>query len=239
MINLTNIMVFLGLIMVLSLSYILAFRVKWRGIFAAFLVPLAQRMPSYITPNHITILSFFFILIAGIFIYLAKYDPSLFLWAALFMFLFALIDSLDGFLARIRGQITKSGSFLDYTLDKLGYLLLLLSVILGGHIKTELAVTTMLLSLFYNVIDLESLALSESKSPLTEHSRWLVPVIILCLAAFLSKLYKFEALTLWGGELQILDILFLILPAYVLAITIYKITSLWKNLNGLIQEEES
>ena len=194
-------------------------------------------MPSFITPNHITIISFLFILAAGLFIYLAKYNYFLFLWAMFFLLLFTLADILDGFLARIRNQITKSGSFLDYTLDKISYLFLLFTAMLGGHIKTELLVITMLLSLFYNLINMEFQALSTSKSPLAEHSRWLIPAISLCLFGFFSGLYKFDALLLWGIKFQILDILFLALPISVLAITLYRIVFLWKKLGGIDQEQ--
>lgn len=220
----------------LVLFYVFAFRVKWREIFALFLIPLAKKIPSYILPNHVTILSFLFILIAGTFIFFAKYEYFFFLWAVAFLLLFALADTLDGFLARIRNQLTKSGSFLDYTLDKLSYLFLLFAAMLGGHIRTELIAVTMLLSLFYNLIDMESLALSGSKSSLTEHSRWLVPAIILCLIGFFSKFFELEILFTSGIKFQILDIIFSILPIYLFAVALYKITTLWKNLSELDQQ---
>lgn len=227
--------IILCFLITIVLLFILVFRVKWREIFALFLIPLAKTIPPYILPNHITALSFLFTLAAGIFIYLAKYDHFFFLWVIVFLLLFAVVDTLDGFLARTRNQITKSGSFLDYTLDKLSYLFLLFTAILGGHIKTELIVTTMLLSLFYNLIDMESQALSESKSSLTEHSRWLVPAIILCLIAFFSKFFQFEPLVVWEIKFQLLDALFLILPIFVFAAALYKIMFLWKNLRSLDQ----
>ena len=237
MINPIHIIILFSLLIIIILLYILAFHVKWREILAVLLIPLAKRMPSYITPNHITLISFLFILAAGIFIYLAKDNHFFLLGAAISMLLFAVIDSLDGLLARIRNQITKSGSFLDYTLDKIGYLLLLFAAMLGGHIKTEMIVITMLLSLFYNIINMESQALSGSKSPLTEHSRWLIPAISLCLIGFFSISYKLEALALWGIKFQILDVFFLTLPTSVLAITLYKIVFLWKKLGGIDQEQ--
>lgn len=221
----------------LILFYIFAFRVKWREIFGLFLVPLAKRIPLYISPNHITVLSFLFALTAGVFIYFAKYDDLFFLWAALFLLLFTLADTLDGFLARIRDQLTKCGSFLDYTLDKLSYLALLFAAMLGGHIRIELIVITMLLSLFYNLIDMESLALSGSESSLTEHSRWLIPAIILCLLGAFGRFLKFKLLFAGGIKLQVLDIFFLILPICIALIILYKIISLWKDLGVLDQAQ--
>ena len=223
--------------MTLILFYVLAFRIKWREIFALFLVPLARKIPAFISPNHITILSFIFILVSGLSLYLAKDNYFFFLWAALFLLIFILIDSLDGFLARIRHQITLGGSFLDYTLDKISYLFLLFTLILGGHIKSEIVVITMLCSLFYNLVDMESRALDKSTSPLAEHSRWLAPAIILCLVGFSIRYFGFETLNFVGVDLKILDILFLTLPIYVFVITIYRIIIIWKKLGRLDQGE--
>ena len=223
--------VILLLIAVLA-SYLLAFRVKWRELFSAFFLPLAKIIPSFITPNQITFLSFIIMLAAGVFIYLAGSAPFLLFWAAVFIALSAVTDAFDGFLARARNASSKRGMFLDYTLDKLGYLSLLFAAMLGGLIKTELVVATMVLSLFYNIIDLESLLLSKPGPHLTEHSRWVIPAIILCLTGLGTKSFGLEALPVLGIEYKVLDTVFMVLPAYVLSLGLYRSFCLWKDLKG-------
>ena len=215
-----------------SLFYLLTFRVEWRGLFSTFFLPLAKITPSFITPNQITFLSFIIMLAAGVFIYLAGSAPFLLFWAAVFIALSAVTDAFDGFLARARNASSKRGMFLDYTLDKLGYLSLLFAAMLGGLIKTELVVATMVLSLFYNIIDLESLLLSKPGPHLTEHSRWVIPAIILCLTGLGTKSFGLEALPVLGIEFKVLDTVFMVLPAYVLSLGLYRSFCLWKDLKG-------
>ena len=226
----------LFLLIAIILFYIFAFRIKWRDLLPIFLNPLIQKIPPYITPNHISLFGFLFVFITGLFIYLAKTNLYFWLWAAFFMFLYAIIDNLDGILARARNQVTKSGSFLDYTLDKISYQVLLFSLILGGHLRTELVVISMLSSLFYALINVESQALIGSTAPLAERPRWLILAIILCVIAFSIKVFGAESLNLWSIEIQSFDALFVILPIYQISTIYFRSISLWKELRSIDQQ---
>lgn len=232
-----NIIIIICLLIVIISFYVFAFRLKWREIMSTLLTPLVHKIPSSVTPNHLTILNLLFTLSAGLFIYLAKYNFYLILGAAIFIFLFGANDSLDGILARARRQVTKSGTFLDYTLDKVNYLLLLYALMLGQHISSELVIITMLCSLFYSFINIESQVLTGSTFPLAERPRWLTLAIILCLVAFLLKLLSAEVLTLWNITFRSLDALFSILPIYLFIMILYKLGSLWRKLIRIDQEE--
>lgn len=226
------------LVLTLVFFYILAFRIKWRDVLTRFLSPLVQRIPPYITPNQISGAGFFLVLLTCLFIYLAKYDFIFFLWGALFMFLYAVVDQFDGILARARGQATKSGTFLDYTLDKFSHQLLLFSLILGKHVRTELVVISMLCSLFYSLINMEALALTGRTFPLMERPRYAVLAIILFVFAFLIKFAGVDELSLGAIKTRSLDLLFPVLPVYLFMIILFRGASLWKELRELDRGKE-
>lgn len=236
MISPTNIIILLGLIIILFLFYILAFRMKWREIWAFLLPPLAQKIPPYITPNQLSITGFFILIIAALFIYLAKFNYFFFLWVAVVGWLYAIIDSLDGILARIRNQTSNTGIFLDQTLGQVNELIILFALILGGYIRTELVVTTMIGGLFYSFISIQSQALTGSRLPETDRPRWLMLAFLLVLLAFFIKFSGLETFSVSGMKIRSLDAFFIIVPIYYLAITLYRICFLWRTLKKIDQE---
>lgn|GEM_PF-1271033 len=217
--------------------YILAFRVSWRKVFLHLLTPVVKRIPPYISPNHITAIGVVFPLAAGAFIYLAKYNYFYFLWAILFLFVWGVTDNLDGILASARNQATKRGAFLDYTLDKVVYLFLLFTLILGDHVRAELVVITMLFSLLYSLINMESQALTGRVFTLADRPRGLVLANILCLAFFLLKLFGADVITLLNRRIKSMDVVFAIMPVYAAVLIIIRSISLWKELKEIDDRE--
>jgi CDP-diacylglycerol--glycerol-3-phosphate 3-phosphatidyltransferase len=74
-------------------------------------------------PNVITITSLFFALIAFIF-----YRNGLFWAGAIFLFLCGIFDTFDGEIARRTNRITKLGSFLDSTIDRINEFIIYLGL---------------------------------------------------------------------------------------------------------------
>ncbi len=74
-------------------------------------VPL---MPSFVTPNMITMFRIMLTPVVLWFLYLAQYAVGV----PLFLFL-AFTDALDGSLARLRNQVTDWGTFYDPVADKI------------------------------------------------------------------------------------------------------------------------
>lgn len=223
------------MIIILFLFYILAFRMKWREIWASLLPPLVQKIPPYITPNQLSITGFFILIIAALFIYLAKFNYFFFLWAAVVGWIYALFDSLDGILARIRNQTSNTGIFLDQTLGEVNELVILFSLILGGHIRAELVVATMIGGLFYSFISNQSQALTGSRLPESDRPRWLMLGFLLLLVAFFVKFSGLETFNISGMKIRSLDAFFIIVPIYYLAITLYRTYFLWGELKKLDQ----
>lgn len=71
-------------------------------------------IPSWVTPNHITIFRFFLVPFVLYFLWQEQWKVAL-----LFFFFAALTDAIDGSLARVRKQITMWGTMADPVADKM------------------------------------------------------------------------------------------------------------------------
>lgn len=237
MFSINNFMIIIWTIIIILLFYVLAFRIEWRKVMDLVLAPLVRSIPPYITPNHVSLAAFFVMLLAAFFIYLAKFDHFFFLWATLLVLLYSLLDSLDGILARTRGQTSKSGVFLDQTLGQVNELALLFALLMGGYVRAELVVITMVWGVFYSFISTQSQVLIGSRLPETDRPRWIVLLILFGLIFFLLKFFGLEYFTIYGREIRSLDAIFVIVPIYYTAITLYRTGYLWRKIREIEQKE--
>ena len=104
-----------------------------------FISPFIKLVPSWIKPNHLSIIRIFFLLPIIISLYFNQN------FIALIFFIFAvLLDVIDGALARLRNQITKRGEWLDPFADKL--LILGILLIYGFyHLPIWIIITILIL----------------------------------------------------------------------------------------------
>ena len=104
------------------------------------LVWMAQHLPQWVNSDHLTVLGFASMLVAGIAYAEAHRHP----WALIFV-IFALGlnwfgDSLDGTLARVRNQLRpRYGFYVDHVLDMVGTFFLLGGLALSGYMNPLLA----------------------------------------------------------------------------------------------------
>ena len=78
-----------------------------------------MNIPSFITPNHITVMRILFLPFGAWTLYLSKGTDSTWLMISwLIFFILGMSDVVDGKLARSRKQITEFGKFLDPVADK-------------------------------------------------------------------------------------------------------------------------
>jgi phosphatidylglycerophosphate synthase len=78
---------------------------------------IATHTPQFVTPNMVTVSGVAATMLAGAALALSRYAPwLLFVAAALLMFNW-FTDTLDGVLARQRGQCSRLGDFLDHVFD--------------------------------------------------------------------------------------------------------------------------
>ncbi len=110
------------------------------GVEKKALVWIAERLPRWLNSDHLTLLGFAAMLLAGI-AYWAASRNKLALWVvviALAVNWFG--DSLDGTLARVRNQQRpRYGFYVDHVLDMVGTLFLLGGLALSGYMSPLLA----------------------------------------------------------------------------------------------------
>jgi phosphatidylglycerophosphate synthase len=104
------------------------------------LVWMAQRLPRWINSDHLTLLGFAAMLLAGVAYAFAHYHRSALLIVILALALNWLGDSLDGTLARVRNQQRpRYGFYVDHVLDLVGTFTLLGGLALSGYMDPLLA----------------------------------------------------------------------------------------------------
>jgi phosphatidylglycerophosphate synthase len=101
---------------------------------------LAARMPSYINSDHLTILGFTAMFLAGCSYAIARWNPWGWLLATLCLTLNWFGDSLDGTLARVRNrQRPRYGFYVDHMIDSFGALFLMGGLAASGYIDWRIA----------------------------------------------------------------------------------------------------
>ena len=102
---------------------------------------LAPRMPEWVSSDHLTLLGFAAMFLAGLFYFFSRWDP-LFLhfvnfWIAVNWF----GDSLDGTVARYRNkQRPRYGFYVDHIVDTFGAFFLLVGLALSNYIGDRVAI---------------------------------------------------------------------------------------------------
>ena len=112
---------------------------------------LARRIPSGVTPNQITTLAGICGVLACASLLLVRTRSGL-LVAALLLYLYTALDSLDGIHARATGQSSKLGYFYDHLLDSLVVVLLLFAVGVRFSMLTPFFVLLFLMRVMLNAV---------------------------------------------------------------------------------------
>jgi len=116
------------------------------------LLGLAARMPLWVTSDHLTLLGFVAMSLAGASYLLARRHPVGLLLATICLALNWFGDSLDGTLARVRNQQRpRYGFYVDHMVDSFGALFLMTGLAASGYVNWRIAmgmlVTFLLLSI--------------------------------------------------------------------------------------------
>lgn len=129
------------------------------GLLQAFERPalswLAQRMPSWVTPNMLTGVGFLGACIAALAYALSRSHPD-FLWLATLGLLINWFgDSLDGTIARVRNiERPRFGFFLDQNLDAFAQFMFAIGVGLSGYVRFDLVMVTFAAYLLMTILNL-------------------------------------------------------------------------------------
>ena len=85
-----------------------------------------------LTPNHVSGVGVIFAIISALLYWNSLSNPSILIAATIFLLASGFCDALDGALARIYGETTVFGGFLDSLLDRYVDAIILGGIILGG-----------------------------------------------------------------------------------------------------------
>src|SRR6266404_419121 len=101
---------------------------------------LAERLPSWVNSDHLTIVGFVAMFLAGASYALARANRAGLILATIFLALNWFGDSLDGTLARLRNrQRPRYGFYVDHMIDTVGGLFLMGGLAISGIVDWRLA----------------------------------------------------------------------------------------------------
>ena len=110
----------------------------YRDFGTKLLNPIAVNIP--LGPMGISILSLVTAITAGYSFYIVEADLSNKIWlliGAAMVFLTAVLDALDGIVARLRDLSSKRGDLVDHTLDRVADIIILGGIALGSIVDIE------------------------------------------------------------------------------------------------------
>lgn len=106
----------------------------------SILVWLAERLPRWITPDHLTLLALGAMLLVGLSYWASQWSDRTLLLVVAGLALNWLGDSLDGTVARVRGQQRPHyGFYVDHVTDMMGVSFLLSGLAASGHMAPPVA----------------------------------------------------------------------------------------------------
>src|SRR6267378_1018596 len=102
---------------------------------------LADHLPSWVNSDHLTLVGFVAMFLAGASYALARTNRAGLILATIFLVLNWFGDSLDGTLARVRNQQRpRYGFYLDHVLDACGSVFVFAGLALSGYMSERIAV---------------------------------------------------------------------------------------------------
>jgi phosphatidylglycerophosphate synthase len=113
---------------------------------------LAERLPEWATPDHLTILGLLAMAAAGFSYYLSRSYPPAIFGAIVALAVNWFGDSLDGTLARVRNrQRPRYGFYVDHVVDMFGALFLIGGLGLSGHMSLGVAAAVLICYFMLNI----------------------------------------------------------------------------------------
>jgi phosphatidylglycerophosphate synthase len=104
------------------------------------LIWLAHRMPAWVNSDHLTLLGFAAMFVAGLCYWAARWDRRALIAVILALAVNWFGDSLDGTLARVRNRLRpRYGFYVDHITDAIGTFFLLAGLGLSGYMSLTVA----------------------------------------------------------------------------------------------------
>jgi archaetidylinositol phosphate synthase len=113
---------------------------------------LAERMPPWVNSDHLTLLGFAGMILAGVSYYLAQFNRWFLLAGIVCLAVNWFGDSLDGTLARLRNrQRPRYGFYVDHIVDAFGIACLLAGLGLSGYMSPNVAMGFLIAYFLVNI----------------------------------------------------------------------------------------
>ena len=197
------------------------------------LIWLARRMPPWINSDHLTLLGFLGMIMAGVCYALARWNPLALAGAVVCLGINWFGDSLDGTLARVRDrQRPRYGFYVDHIIDTFGAIFLIGGLGLSGYMTGTLAMA-LLIAYFLLAIELYLATYCVGVFRLS-FGIWGPTELRIVLAAGSFILLVKPAVTIAGRQYLLCDVSAVVAIA---ALTIIAITSTIRNTIRLYREE--
>jgi phosphatidylglycerophosphate synthase len=109
---------------------------------------LARRMPAWVNSDHLSVLGFVAMFMAGVGYAASRQNPLMLHLVNLFIFLNWFGDSLDGTLARYRDrQRPRYGFYVDHIIDTFGTMFVIFGLALSGYMSERVAAAVLIVFL--------------------------------------------------------------------------------------------
>jgi archaetidylinositol phosphate synthase len=116
------------------------------------LIWMAERLPPWVNSDHLTVLGFVSLAMAGLLYRRAYTNRAALAVAVIFLALNWFGDSLDGTLARVRNcQRPRYGFYVDHVLDALGTFLLMSGLAFSGYMTPSVAYAFLIIYLLLSI----------------------------------------------------------------------------------------
>jgi len=146
-----------------------------------------------LTPNHVSILGVLSALFSAYFYWSSQFDVALLTVATMFLLISGFLDALDGVLARLYGEVTVFGGFLDSLLDRYADAFVFVGITLSWLITDLFWLFCGLAALMGSLLVSYSRARAEAAGVKMETvgiAERAERIIILVVASFLSLLWQ-------------------------------------------------
>ena len=169
----------------------------YREVGAKILDPIAKNIP--LGPMSISFLSLLTAIASGYSFYTVEYDLSnkefLLLGSAL-VFLTAVLDALDGIVARKRGLSSKRGDLVDHTLDRVADILIIGGIALGPLVNTVVGFAAIIgvLMLSYMGTQAQAVGAGREYAGLLGRADRLIVLMLVPIVHFLNQEYNYMEL---------------------------------------------
>ena len=116
------------------------------------LIWMAERAPSWVNPDQLTLLGFVAQLMTGVSYAMARSNRLWLIAGAGFLALNWFGDSMDGTLARVRKQQRpRYGFYVDHILDSIGAVALMIGLACSGYMSPAVAISLLVLFLLLSI----------------------------------------------------------------------------------------